>query len=81
VCQRPNAFCIGASVRIDAAGKKQIQEIRSGGSYVSQSDLRLNFGLGAHSGKIDVEVVLPGGTVRAWRGVETDRFVVLRLDR
>jgi len=81
VCQRPNAFCIGASVRIDAGGKKQIQEIRSGGSYVSQGDLRLNFGLGAHSGKIDVEVVLPGGMVRAWRGVEADRFVMLRLDR
>ncbi len=81
VCKNPNACCIGASVMIDAGGKKQIQEIRSGGSYVSQSDLRLHFGLGTHAGSIDVSVRMPGGAVRTWRGVETDRFAVLRLDR
>jgi hypothetical protein len=81
VCPLPNAFCIGASVRIDAGGRKQIQEIRSGGGYVSQSDLRLHFGLGGYGGKIDVGVLLPGGREASWRGVETDRFVVLRIDR
>ncbi len=81
VCKLPNAFCIGASVTIDAGGKKQIQEIRSGGSYVSQSDLRLLFGLGTHVGKIDVTARMPGGAVGTWHGVETDRFVILRLDR
>ncbi len=81
VCPPPNAFCIGASVRIDAGGRKQIQEIRSGGGYVSQSDLRLHFGLGNYGGRIDVAVVLPGGREASWRSVETDRFVVLRIDR
>ena len=81
VCKNPNAFCLGASVMIDAGGKKQVQEIRSGGSYVSQSDLRLHFGLGTHAGKIDVTMRMPGGAVRSWRGVEIDRFAVLRLDR
>jgi hypothetical protein len=81
VCKPPNAFCIGASVKIDAGGMKQLQEIRSGGSYVSQSDLRLHFGLGTYTGTIDVAVRMPGGLVRTWRGVETDRFVTLRMDR
>ncbi len=29
-----------------AGGQKQIDEVRSGGSYISQSDFRLHFGLG-----------------------------------
>ncbi|HUQ93103.1 MAG TPA: CRTAC1 family protein [Bryobacteraceae bacterium] len=80
-CRTPNAFCIGASVTIDAGGRKQIQEIRSGGSYVSQSGLRLHFGLGTYAGRIDVTVRMPGGGLRTWGGIETDRFVILRLDR
>lgn len=80
VSSGPNAFCIGASVTVEAAGKKQIREIRSGGSYASQSDLRVHFGLGAHAGTVDVTVRMPGGAVRTWRGVETGRLVTLRLE-
>lgn len=78
-CKQPNAFCIGAAVRVDAGGTKQIQELRSGGSYASQNDLRLYFGLGTYGGKVDVTVTLPGGAVHRWRGLETDRLVQLRL--
>ncbi len=75
----PNAFCIGAAVMIDAGGKTQIREIRSGGSYVSQNDLRAHFGLGSYGGKIDVKVQMPGGAVRTWKGVDIDRLVTLRV--
>ena len=44
--QGRNRFAIGAKVTIDAGGRKQFREIRSGGSYLSQSDLRVYFGLG-----------------------------------
>ncbi|MBM3740370.1 MAG: CRTAC1 family protein [Acidobacteria bacterium] len=81
VCEPPNAFCIGAAVHVDAGGRRQVQEIRSGGGYVSHSDLRLHFGLGRHTGKIDVSLVLPGGKRFSWREVETGRFVVLRVNR
>ena len=37
---------IGARVTVTAAGHKQIDEVRSGGSYISQNDFRLHFGLG-----------------------------------
>ena len=37
---------IGARVTITAGGAKQMDEIRSGGSFPSQNDLRLHFGLG-----------------------------------
>lgn len=40
---------IGARVTLSADGEKQIDEVRSGGSFMSQSDLRLHFGLGKSS--------------------------------
>jgi hypothetical protein len=37
---------IGARVTLTANGQTQIDEVRSGGSYISQNDFRLHFGLG-----------------------------------
>jgi hypothetical protein len=41
-----NRDAIGARVTVTANGQKQMDEVRSGGSYISQSDFRLHFGLG-----------------------------------
>jgi len=43
---RTNRAAIGSRVIVEAEGRRQIQEVRSGGSFCSQSDLRLHFGLG-----------------------------------
>jgi hypothetical protein len=43
---KANRDAIGARVTLSAGGHVQMREVRSGGSYVSQSDLRLHFGLG-----------------------------------
>src|SRR6185295_12445336 len=59
-----NRFAIGAKVTVVAGGAKQIREIRSGGSFLSQNDLRGYFGLGDYAGPVDVEIRLPGG--RRW---------------
>lgn len=40
---------IGARATLSAGGQKQIDEVRSGGSFMSQSDLRLHFGVGKSS--------------------------------
>ena len=37
---------IGARVTVTSNGRKQIDEVRSGGSFISQNDFRLHFGLG-----------------------------------
>jgi len=37
---------IGARVTLISEGKKQIDEVRSGGSFISHNDFRLHFGLG-----------------------------------
>ena len=74
-----NRFAIGAKVTVEAAGKKQMREIRSGGTYLSQSDLRAYFGLGDHSGPVAVEVRMPGGRRWQWPALTGDRLHVLEL--
>jgi hypothetical protein len=55
-----------------------MDEVRSGGSYLSQSDLTLHFGLGT-AAKIDkVEVRWPDGTSQSFNGVAVDRFYHLK---
>ncbi|HVZ17073.1 MAG TPA: CRTAC1 family protein, partial [Terriglobales bacterium] len=41
---KSNRLAIGAKVKITAGKMTQMDEIRSGGSYLSQNDLRLHFG-------------------------------------
>ena len=75
----PNRFAIGAKVTLEAGGRTQTREIRSGGSYMSQSDLRALFGLGQHGGPASVQVRMPGGRVWRWDGLDADRLHVLEL--
>ena len=46
---RSNRDAMGARVKLRSGGLTQIREIAGGGSYLSQSDLRANFGLGPRS--------------------------------
>jgi len=73
-----NPFAIGARVTVEAAGRRQIREVRSGGSYLSQNDLRAHFGLGDYTGPVDVEVRL-GQDVWRWKSLPVDRYAALRL--
>ena len=51
---------IGTRVTVRADGFQRTSEVRSGGGYLSQSDLRLNFGLGDLS-SVEIEVLWPSG--------------------
>ena len=53
---------VGARVTVSASGRKQIDEVRSGGSYISQNDFRLHFGL-ARATSADVSIRWPDGKV------------------
>ena len=76
----PNRFAIGARVTIDAGGTRQVREVRSGASYLSQNDLRAYYGLGSYSGTVDVEVRMPGGCTWRWQRQPTDRVLRLKLE-
>jgi hypothetical protein len=73
-----NPFAIGARVNVEAGGRRQIREVRSGGSYLSQNDLRAHFGLGDYAGPVDVEVRLGPHRWR-WKALPTDRYTILPL--
>ena len=74
-----NRFAIGAKVTVRAGGREQIREIRSGGSFLSQNDLRAYFGLGDYSGPVDVEIRMPGGRRWEWKQLASDRLHQLIL--
>jgi hypothetical protein len=68
---------IGASVRVSAGGKTWVQEVRSGSSYLSSSDLRLHFGIGAAT-KIDrLEIDWPRGRKESFPPPPVDRVISL----
>jgi enediyne biosynthesis protein E4 len=72
--QRSNRMAIGARLKLVAGGMTQTEEIRSGGSYLSQSDTRVHFGLGTAT-KIDsLEIRWPSGRVETLKSLSADRF-------
>jgi len=72
-----NRSAIGARVRLTAGGVAQVDEVRGGGSYYSQNDLRLHFGLGSATAIERVEVRWPNGREEEWTAVERNRVVTL----
>jgi hypothetical protein len=58
-----NRAAIGARVRVETPRGVQVKEVRSGSSYLSQSDFRLRFGLGdlADPRAVQVRIRWPGG--------------------
>ena len=69
---KSNRAAIGARVTIRAAGVMQFTEVRGGGSYLSQSDLRPHFGLEAADKMDRVEVTWPSGQTELLRDVPAD---------
>ncbi|MDE2997612.1 MAG: CRTAC1 family protein [Gemmatimonadota bacterium] len=76
--RRSNRNGIGARVTVRAGGGRQIREVRSGSSYLSQNDFRLHFGLGKHTAADSVTVRWPGGTVDRLGSISADRELVVR---
>ena len=72
-----NRSAIGSRVVLSAGGVTQVSEVRGGGSYYSQNDLRLHFGLGSAKTIDRVEVRWPNGNVEVWTGVEPNKVVTL----
>jgi hypothetical protein len=69
---KSNRAAIGARVTIHSGGVQQFSEVRGGGSYLSQNDLRLHFGLGPAAKMESVEIRWPNGNVEALRDVAGD---------
>jgi hypothetical protein len=73
-----NRDAIGAKLTIEAGGRKQIAEVRSGGSYISHNDMRAHFGLGDVRAIDRLEIRWPSGLVETATRLAADRFYVAR---
>ncbi|MBM3761881.1 MAG: CRTAC1 family protein [Acidobacteria bacterium] len=69
-----NRSAIGARVICRHGGRNQMAEVRSGGSYLSQSDLRLHFGLD-QAETADLQIRWPNGKEQQLNGVKANQIL------
>jgi hypothetical protein len=69
---------LNARVRATAGDLVETSEVRSGGSYLSQNDLRVHFGLGGRSRVDKVEIFWPAGGMETLTNLAADRFYYVR---
>lgn len=67
------ADAIGARVSISAGGRRQIAEVRAGGSYLSTNAPEVHFGLGTRRGVDAIDVRWPDGQSSHITAVAADR--------
>src|SRR5258706_6561968 len=75
---KSNRDGIGARVKIVSGDLAQIAEVYSGGSYLSQSDLRLPFGLWKRAKVNIIEVHWPSGTVDRIADTGVNRIITIK---
>jgi len=73
-----NRLALNARIRITTGTQQQLQEIRSGGSYLSQSDLHIHFGVGKARTLDKVEVLWPNGPTQTFTNVQPGHFYTLK---
>ena len=74
-----NQFGLGAWVGVERAGRPTLwRRVKTDGSYLSASDLRVQFGLGTSAAVGGVVVQWPNGQRERWTGIAGDRLVTLR---
>jgi enediyne biosynthesis protein E4 len=75
---KSNRDGFGALVRVTAGGETQGQMLRSGSSYLSQSERVLTFGLGSRTQADAVEIRWPSGQVDKLTNVKAGGVVTLK---
>jgi enediyne biosynthesis protein E4 len=58
-----------------------MDEVRSGGSYLSQNNFRLHFGLGLATRIERIEIEWPSGQRQVERDIDVNRIVTIRETR
>ena len=72
---------IGAQITVVSGGVEQIAERVSGGSFLSHSDGRVHFGLGANPRAEQIEIHWPSGRTQYLEDVAANQFLVVEEPR
>jgi len=76
---KSNRAALGAVVTLIQGGSPVEKEVRSGDGFISQSDLRLHFGLGKAEAADWIEVKWPTTQkIERFTNVPANRFVTIR---
>ena len=75
---KSNRDGIGARIKLLTADGSQIDEVRSGGSYYSQNDLRVHFGLGQSQRVKAIEIRWPSGQVDRLTDLAVNQLVTVK---
>ncbi|MXY81430.1 MAG: CRTAC1 family protein [Gemmatimonadetes bacterium] len=75
---KSNRDGIGARVKLRCGDVTQVNEVRSGSSYLSQNDLRVHFGLGECTTVDRLEVFWPSGLAESVEDLSVNRVLVIR---
>jgi hypothetical protein len=75
---KSNRAALGAQVTLEQGGDKHQKEIRSGDGFISQSDLRVHFGLGKAPKAAKVVIRWPNGLVETLSDLPANRFYIVR---
>lgn len=67
---------IGARVTVTTPNRKRIDEVRSGGSFISQNDFRVHFGIGKAT-SADISVRWQDGKVENFTGIAANQVVTI----
>ena len=75
---KSNRLALNVRVRATAGETVQLGEVLSGGSYLSQNDLRIHFGLGQRDHVDKLEIFWPGSNTETLSNLAADRFYIVR---
>ncbi len=75
---KSNRDAIGAEVRVGAAKNSQVGTVTTASSYLSSSDKRVHFGLGAANVAETIEIRWPSGIRQTMKNVPADQ--ILQID-
>lgn len=75
---RKASSALNARTKAVAGDLIQVDEVRSGGSYLSQNDFRVHFGLEGHEHADRVEIVWPSGKRETLTDLQADHFFAVK---
>jgi hypothetical protein len=78
---RSNRDALGARLTVRAGGRTQMRELKSGSSYLGQSDVRVHFGLGQATVAEELRIRWPGGQTETVRDVPGGQVITVTEGR
>ena len=75
---KSNRSGIGTRLTLTTGGRRQLREVQSGSSYLTQNDLRAHFGIGAANRSERLEIRWPSGATEVVQDLPANHVITVR---